>query len=316
MPFITPPWCDTFFMKEPTGLLLETLGRPARRLPLADAVAFGAAPWRSHGAVSHLSAGGLNAAMLEMTADSVEGVAIPSLEKLYFGVGGDSDRWPPGNASAGRFLYYRCGDSGHPQEGVRAILDDPERCRAPGGLGRIVRAGAMLQARVAATDRGALQPASDYKQLACPTLPQLQCLLFALNTATRRPYSDVDVFMTSSEADSSASIGWHVDELDVLLVQLRGRKRFRVAGVTPGSALRVDATLEPGDAVYVPAGYWHCGGDNAEQEHSILLSVALSLPEAARGDGAVAWREAARTSRETFLHVRRAAPHPLGRPLV
>ena len=82
-----------------------------------------------------------------------------------------------------------------------------------------------------------------------------------------------------------------------------------------GGALRVDATLEPGDAVYVPAGYWHCGGDNAEQEHSILLSVALSLPEAARGDGAVAWREAARTSRETFLHVRRAAPHPPGRPL-
>ena len=48
----------------------------------------------------------------------------------------------------------------------------------------------------------------------------------------------------------------------MLLVQLRGRKRFRVAGATVGSPVLIDRWLASGDALYIPALYFHSGGDS------------------------------------------------------
>ena len=165
-------WCDTLLLKEPKGLRLERLVGPSgRHLPLADAVAFGAAPWVSRDAIANLSTGLLSPEMLDMMADAIEGIALPSLEKLSFAVDGDAERWSPGSASAGRLLEFaRCGAAQsshhHPFEAIRAVLHGPD-CWKPGSLGRVVRAGAMLQARVAATDRGEPSPSENISPDPC-----------------------------------------------------------------------------------------------------------------------------------------------------
>jgi hypothetical protein len=47
--------------------------------------------------------------------------------------------------------------------------------------------------------------------------------------------------------------------VQVLLVMLRGKKRFRVAGKALGSSVAIDHMLQPGDAIYIPAGCFHSG---------------------------------------------------------
>ena len=359
MPMLTPPWCDTWFSKAP-DLLIED---GARLVRLDDAVGFGASPWISLGALARLSEGTflpLDENMIGMMSDAIEKAELAKFAKINYGVDGDAERWAPGNATAGRLVPLSYGRSKHPLETVRTYLGGVETDGEAGGegaartLGGLVRSGAIIQARVAAADRGARQPASPYISMRHPVLPQLQCLLYAIDGASGRPHSDVDVFMTGEvlhqprphsrpcahahaaharrprrsrarvpqPASTSASIGWHVDELDVLLLQLRGSKRFRVAGLTPGSAVTVDARLVPGDAVYVPSGHWHTGGGNDGGGHSLLLSIALSLPAAlpdspptasamaaprdAAAPSAVAWRAAASRQRATFLELQRA----------
>ena len=71
-------------------------------------------------------------------------------------------------------------------------------------------------------------------------------------TLTRRAFCDADAYCTVAGVLSSASLGWHVDDVDVLLVMCRGRKRFRVAGRGFGSPVVIDTVLEPGDALYIP----------------------------------------------------------------
>jgi hypothetical protein len=57
--------------------------------------------------------------------------------------------------------------------------------------------------------------------------PGLQHFLGALETESGRQVLDVDAYLTSASSQqttTSASLGWHIDDLDVLLVMLRGRK--------------------------------------------------------------------------------------------
>ena len=65
-----------------------------------------------------------------------------------------------------------------------------------------------------------------------PTLTLTLILTLTLTlTVTRRAFCDADAYCTAAGVLSSASLGWHVDDVDVLLVMCRGRKRFRVAGL-------------------------------------------------------------------------------------
>lgn len=145
--------------------------------------------------------------------------------------------------------------------------------------------------------------------------PALTAWLSALDEITGRRYRDADAYLTAAQ-QSSASLGWHVDDIDVLLVMLRGRKRFRVAGRAVGSAVTIDHWMEGGDAIYIPALHFHTGGDSpsgeaaaqqdAAAEGSILLSVAIpAWPDAATQDAAVDGVKLWRRSRDA---IRRQLP--------
>ena len=153
--------------------------------------------------------------------------------------------------------------------------------------------------------------------------PELAEWLCNLDDATQRPYCDADIYCTAA-ASASASLGWHVDDVDVLLIMLKGRKRFRVAGRTFGSTVAIDAMLEAGDALFIPALTFHTGGGDerggngggddaaggwgswargllpsptgAASAESWMLSVALPWADAAAQEGAQAaaaeWRDA------------------------
>ena len=68
---------------------------------------------------------------------------------------------------------------------------------------------------------------------------------------------------------------------------LRGRKRFRVAGRTVGSAVTIDHVLHAGDAMYIHAGTFHTGGESAQPSDSIMLSLALHWPTDAEAQAAM-----------------------------
>uniref|UniRef100_A0A6T7YJV8 JmjC domain-containing protein n=1 Tax=Prymnesium polylepis TaxID=72548 RepID=A0A6T7YJV8_9EUKA len=88
-----------------------------------------------------------------------------------------------------------------------------------------------------------------------------------------RAVHSIDVYATGKQT-SSASFGWHMDGEDVLILMVHGRKRFRVASHAIGSPVVVDTVLRAGDALYIPAMAFHCGGGGAPFD-SILLSISL-----------------------------------------
>ena len=137
-----------------------------------------------------------------------------------------------------------------------------------------------------------------------------ECLSM-LDEVTHRPFCDADLYLTPKAVGGSASLGWHVDDVDVLLLMLRGSKRFRVAGRTFGSRVAIDTKLEAGDALYIPALTFHSGGETARRggawgwgaslfqqpsSGSTMLSVALPWSDAtAQVDAqavAAEWRQA------------------------
>lgn len=85
-----------------------------------------------------------------------------------------------------------------------------------------------LSARVAShapTRQATAEPASDGGFHGCSSpSPQLQSFLTSLEERTGREWMNADVYLTTNHKPS-ASLGWHIDDVDVLLVLLNGRKR-------------------------------------------------------------------------------------------
>ena len=99
-----------------------------------------------------------------------------------------------------------------------------------------------------------------------------------------------DVFFTTSTAPTSISSGWHTDSYDVLLLMMQGSKRFRVAGRAAGGAQLFDLQLRPGNAIFIPAGFFHMGGSSSLSLDSTMLSVSTTteyLPPSLRFDDIV-----------------------------
>ena len=117
-------------------------------------------------------------------------------------------------------------------------------------------------------------------------LESLESWLATLEEKSGRRVLDADVYLTSADSHAacttSASLGWHIDDIDVLLVMLSGRKRFRVAGCHVGSPICIDHRMMGGDTIFIPALTFHSGGSTTElSEESLMLSVAFAPAEAA-----------------------------------
>lgn len=84
-------------------------------------------------------------------------------------------------------------------------------------------------------------------------------------------------------------VGSHVDQYDVFIIQGQGRRRWQVGKKEPLKTLLphpdlkqtepfnpiIDEVLEPGDMVYIPAGFPHCG---ASEQASLNYSVGFRAP--------------------------------------
>lgn len=117
--------------------------------------------------------------------------------------------------------------------------------------------------------------------------PRLDSLLEAFRFIPDWRVDDVMV----SYATASGSVGPHVDDYDVFLIQGNGRRRWQVAaGPVVGPELRGqeelrllrhfeprhDWVLEPGDLLYLPPGLPHHG--TALDDDCMTLSVGLRAP--------------------------------------
>ena len=113
----------------------------------------------------------------------------------------------------------------------------------------------------------------------------------------------------------------HWDDHDVFVLQVAGRKRWRLYGETRRSPMFRDAepaaepreqvwseVIEAGDVLYVPRGWWHDaraeGGDGADGGGSLHLTCSV-LPFT--GLEFMAWLSGRLARHETF---RRDLPHP------
>ncbi|MFP3908188.1 MAG: JmjC domain-containing protein [Acidimicrobiales bacterium] len=108
----------------------------------------------------------------------------------------------------------------------------------------------------------------------------------------------------------------HSDAFDIFVLQVAGRKRWRLRGRDPlrpivGQAVapnpdpgpvELDAVLEPGDVLYVPVGWWHdpCAVDGP----SLHMNVTI-LPRT--GDHFLAWMRSAVESLPSFAAAASAA---------
>ena len=85
---------------------------------------------------------------------------------------------------------------------------------------------------------------------------------------------------------SSGALSIHYDDRDIIVLQMEGAKRWRIydsdavtpavgdddiARVRPRASPLLDQRLQPGDLLYLPAGYWH----ECENEASRSLHVGL-----------------------------------------
>ncbi len=101
------------------------------------------------------------------------------------------------------------------------------------------------------------------------------------------PDARLDDVMVSYASDGGG-VGPHVDSYDVFLLQLHGRRRWRVAPpgdstLQPGLPLKILARfeardewlLEPGDLLYLPPGYGHDGIADGE---CLTASIGFRAP--------------------------------------
>lgn len=120
--------------------------------------------------------------------------------------------------------------------------------------------------------------------------PPLRRLLDAFGFLPRWRIDDLMV----SVAAPGGSVGPHVDQYDVFLLQAGGRRRWQLAGrfdpaLEPDSDLKVlrrfeaeqEWVLEPGDVLYLPPGIAHFG--TAEDDAAVCMtwSIGMRAPSAA-----------------------------------
>lgn len=101
------------------------------------------------------------------------------------------------------------------------------------------------------------------------------------------PDARLDDLMVSWASDGGG-VGPHVDSYDVFLLQLQGRRRWRIGPMTdatlePDTPLRIlrhftpvhEWLLEPGDMLYVPPGWAH---DGAAEGECMTASIGFRAP--------------------------------------
>jgi 50S ribosomal protein L16 3-hydroxylase len=104
------------------------------------------------------------------------------------------------------------------------------------------------------------------------------------------PYARLDDLMVSWASDGGG-VGPHVDDYDVFLIQLQGRRRWRLGRVpdpvfVEGVPLKIlrnfepdqDLVLEPGDLLYLPPRWGHDGIADGE---CMTASVGFKVPDRA-----------------------------------
>lgn len=89
------------------------------------------------------------------------------------------------------------------------------------------------------------------------------------------------------------ALGWHYDDADLAICQVEGRKRWLilsdpavdpVPGLKPAAAesdgsVALDTILEPGDLLFVPAGYRHrCENQDERSLHVGIFFWPLTIP--------------------------------------
>ena len=133
-------------------------------------------------------------------------------------------------------------------------------------------------------------------------IPKLAAVSLAMLEATRLPIW-MNVYLSKPGLATSTQL--HTDTQDVLLVQSTGRKRWRVyrppqPGTTPAfdlfargkgtdhmefveADLLIDTIMEPGQVLYIPAGFPHTTdtllqpvADAVASEPSVHLTVRLT----------------------------------------
>jgi 50S ribosomal protein L16 3-hydroxylase len=106
------------------------------------------------------------------------------------------------------------------------------------------------------------------------------------------PDARLDDVMVSYATDGGG-VGPHVDSYDVFLLQLHGRRRWRIGKVGRKAALRPDVPLkiladfrpsaewllDPGDMLYLPPGWGH---DGVAEGEAITASIGFRASGAAR----------------------------------
>jgi 50S ribosomal protein L16 3-hydroxylase len=120
--------------------------------------------------------------------------------------------------------------------------------------------------------------------------PQVRTLLQYFSFLPRWRIEDVMV----SYAVSGGSVGAHVDQYDVFLLQARGSRRWQIdqspsppQGFLPNAPLKLlrsftpdfDAVLEPGDMLYLPPGIPHHGVSTSDD--CLSFSIGLRAPSVA-----------------------------------
>eukprot|EP00966_Prymnesium_polylepis_P181711 4209312-Prymnesium_polylepis.2 len=104
-----------------------------------------------------------------------------------------------------------------------------------------------------------------------------------MDSSSLQPPSQRLVLSCLRRSHRSPGSGWHFDAHDSLIVCVRGDKRFRIASADAvpgtGAAPAVEVMMTSGDAVFVPAGTYHCGSDGAgaggDGGPSVVLSIGL-----------------------------------------
>jgi uncharacterized cupin superfamily protein len=73
----------------------------------------------------------------------------------------------------------------------------------------------------------------------------------------------------------SSLYGWHFNHEDTILYLVEGKHHVRVAGTEVGSPTVIDVVLQPGDALYVPASYYHYSIGAGDEQQSVLWSIGF-----------------------------------------